>query len=139
MPIRNIISWTVLLAGTVYGAFLALQMLGTLFVVGDNDTALEVIGILAYGLIPVPASLLAVRYRWVAASLFTAAAILWAVGVVDSDLYLQKKFGHQTGNSENAFFLLKTSGVLLAFALFYVLTAWLKWPQLRSAAEKETA
>jgi hypothetical protein len=139
LQMKNTITLMAMTIGIVYGTFLFVQMLGALFVVGDNDTGLEVIGVLAYGLIPVPASLLSIRSRWLAAGLFTAAAILWAVGVVDNDIYLQKKFGYPTHSSANAVFLLRSSGVLLLFALFHAVTAWLKWPKVWPWSETSKA
>lgn len=59
-----------------------------LFVLGDNDTKLEVLGGLAYFLVLIPATLLAWRYRNLAALLLLLSAALFILGVMDDEIYL---------------------------------------------------
>lgn len=105
-------------------------MFGALFVLGDNDTMLETVGILAIGITAIPGSLLALRYRRLAAVILAFAAVLWIIGVLDGNAYLAKKYGTQIMFRDQIRSLLKVTGAPLFLAVFYMVTDLLKWPLL---------
>jgi hypothetical protein len=128
--VRKSINWLIFITTIVYGVYTFWLLLGALFVVGNNDTFVEVLGILAAGLCPVPASLLALRHRRLAALSFAIAAGLWIAGNINGDLYLVQKFGNRAITFGSFPYLLKTSSVPLFLAFFYGLTDLLGWPLL---------
>ena len=128
--IRKSINWLIFIATIFYGVYTFYLLLGAVFVIGNNDTFLEVLGVLAMGLCPVPASLLAFRHRRLAALSFAIAAGLWIAGNITGDLYLIQKFGSRAVTLSSLPFLLKTSSIPLFLAFFYGLTDLLGWPLL---------
>ncbi len=124
------INWLVFIATIFYGAYTFFLLIGAVFVMGNNDTPLGVLGILAMGLCPVPVSLLALRHRRLAALGFIIAAGLWIAGSIDGDHYLIQKFGNRAVTFGSFPYLLKTSSVALFLAFFYGLTDLLNWPLL---------
>ena len=128
--IRKSINWLIFIATIFYGVYTFFLLLGAVFVLGNNDTPLEVLGILAMGLCPVPASLLALRHRRLAAVSFAIAGGLWIAGNINGDLYLIQKFGNRAVTLSSLPYLLKTSSIPLFLAFFYGLTDLLGWPLL---------
>ncbi|HEY7405786.1 MAG TPA: hypothetical protein VIB39_19830 [Candidatus Angelobacter sp.] len=126
--IKTAINWLVFTGSTCYAAWMFLKMLGVLFVVGNNDTALGVLGILAIGFFPLPASFLAMRYRRVAAAIFLLASVLWTIGVFDSDSYIAAKFGNHTALKDEIAMVLGVAGFPLFLSIFYLSTDLPKWP-----------
>ena len=123
-------NWIVFAAGLGYGLWLLPYLFGALFVLGNNDTPLEVTGALAYTLISIPASVIALRRRKLAAFCFTAAAVLWVLGDVTNSIDLAERFSQPLDIGQLLLGLLKSAGPLCAFALFYLLTDKLGWPCL---------
>jgi hypothetical protein len=114
----------------VFGLLLIPKLLGTIFVLGNHDTFLEIIGILAYGFVPIPASLIALWSRTVAALCFAIAGGLWIAGGVSSQLYLQNYLGQHLDVSWLSRNLTASGGLLFAFSLFYAFTEIRRWPRL---------
>lgn len=138
--VKRVVNWSVFLVFVGYAIWILLRLPGTLFVVGGNDTAREIIGILAYCLTPVCAvAMVAFRRRRLAASFLAAAAGLWAIGIWDEHLYLHVKFGEALNDQQVWANLLRTAGVLLLFSLYYAGTAMMRWPNLRDSGEKKPA
>jgi hypothetical protein len=129
--IKSAINWLVFTATVFYGLWIFFRLLGAVFILGGNDTPLGVVGLLAFGLVPVPASLLALRHRRLAALCFAIAASLWVIGSIDGDLYLAKKFGNHPVVADLVRGLPMTTGVPVALTLFYAITDRLGWPLLR--------
>lgn len=128
---KNKINLLAFVTGVLYGLWLLPQLLGTIFVIGQNDTFLGVLGILAYGLVPIPASLIALRWRKLAASCFVASALLWTVGNIDNYRYLEKTFGRTWDLAFSVGASVRVSAIMLSFATFYAVTEWRGWPRLR--------
>jgi hypothetical protein len=126
--IKTTINWLVFLSSLCYSAWTCFTMLGAFFVVGNNDTALEVLGILAIGFFVPPASLLAIRHRRLAAAIFILASVLWTLGVLDSDSYIATKFGTNVAPGDQVRSLSRVVGFPFFLAIFYLSTDLLKWP-----------
>jgi hypothetical protein len=127
---KTTVNWVVFTAGLVVGLLLIPKLIGTLFILGNHDTFLEIMGILAYGLVPIPASLIALWSRTAAALCFAIAGGLWIAGVVSSQLYLQNNLGQHLDVSSLSRNLTASGGLLFAFSLFYVFTEIRRWPRL---------
>ena len=125
---KSAINWFVFLGSLCYSAWTCLTMLGALFIVGNNDTALEVLGILAIGFLVLPAALLALRHRRLAAAAFILASVLWIAGVFDGDSYIATKFGAHVTLGAQIRSSLASVGVPLFLAIFYLATDLLDWP-----------
>jgi hypothetical protein len=126
--LKETITLLVLGLTVAYGLLKFVWLLGALFIVGDRDTLLEIVGLLAIGLAPIPVSLLALRHRRLAALCFVLVSCLWIIGVLDGDRYLR-----ETGNvvtKENFSFWMNSIGVPITLSAFYAVTDLLRWPLL---------
>lgn len=137
---KHVINLVVFVACIVFGIWLLSRMIGPFFVIGNNDTAPEVLGMVAYFLTPIPATLLALRHRKIAALWFVLAAGLLIFGVINDELYLQAQsatglvgFDHRIDPVGLAKFLSLHTGPFFVIAIFFFTTDVMKWPKLLAA------
>jgi hypothetical protein len=127
---KTAINALVFVFGMAYGLCAFVIMLGALFILGNNDTILEVLGILAAGFCAIPGVMIGLRHRRLAAVIFMFATSLWIIGVINAQFFIERKFGTPVVFAHLASYLLKISLVLMFFSAFYFLTDILKWPLL---------
>ena len=119
--LKQAANWTIFAASAIYGLWSFSKFFPVLFNLGENETAQTTLSLLAFGLAPFPASLLALRWRKTAAFIFCGVAILLA------SLFLGDR-GAATIQ------LIGFASSLLIFAAFYSITDFLRWPTIISKA-----
>jgi len=128
LNIKHTFNWVVFSAALLYGLFNFYRLVLAMFILGTNDTFLESLGLLGLLLVPLPAALLALRHRYIAAICLFLVVPLLIVGTLDGDAYLAKKFGTPSDPHNTLVLLVRTSALPALFALFFSITELLGWP-----------
>ena len=109
-------------------------MLSVIFNLGENETAAATLAILLFGLAPLPASFLALRWRKTASLIFAITAIAIVIGFRSDAVYIAERNGTELNAHQLTLNLVRVAGPLLLFAVFHLMTDLLHWPKIDKAA-----
>jgi hypothetical protein len=138
-PYKQIASWLIFSGSVVHGLWTFLMLGSVIFVLGDNDTGLAMLAFFVWGLVPLPTAFVAVRWRRLAAVIFTAVAVLTASGFVDDERYIVAR-NHETFNThQSAVSLILPVAPLLFLAVFYLIAGFGKWPRIWFGAQAKAS
>jgi len=132
--IQQTIVYLVFAAGAAYGLWSFLKLLSVIFNLGENDTAAATLAILLFGLAPLPASFLALRWRKTASLIFALTATVVVVGFRSDAVYMAARSGTKLDSHRLAVDLVRYAGPLFLFAVFHLLTDLLHWPKIGRVA-----
>lgn len=131
---QQTIVYLVFAAGAGYGLWTFLKLLSVIFNLGENETAAATVAILLFGLAPLPASLLALRWRKTASLIFSVTATVVVIGFRSDAVYMAARNGTKLDAHQLALNLVSMAGPLLLFAAFHLMTDLLHWPKISKAA-----
>jgi hypothetical protein len=132
--IRQTVLYVVFAAGVVYGLWSFVKLFSVIFNLGENETAAATIALLLFGLAPLPASFLALRWRKTASVIFTITATPIVIGFRSNAVYLSERNGTPLDAHQLTVDLIRLAGPLFLFAVFHLLTDLLRWPTINKAA-----
>jgi len=131
---QQTITYLVFAAGAGYGLWAFFKLLSVIFNLGENETAAATLAILFFGLAPLPASLLALRWRKTASLIFAITAIAIVIGFRSDALYMAARSGIKLDSHRLAVDLVRYAGPLFAFAVFHLTTDLLHWTKIGRVA-----
>jgi len=126
-------------AGAGYGLWAFFKLLSVIFNLGEDDTAAATLAILLFGLAPLPASFLALRWRKTACVIFTITAIAIVIGFRSDAVYMAARNGTKLDSHRLAVDLVRYAGPLFLFAVFHLLTDLLHWPKISKVARLQAS
>ena len=91
--VQQTIVYLVFAAGAGYGLWAFFILLSVIFNLGENETAATTLGLLLFGLTPLPASFLALRWRKTASLIFAITAIAIVIGFRSNAAYIAERNG----------------------------------------------
>jgi hypothetical protein len=116
--IKAFSNWIVFTVTAVYVLREFFLLLGALFVAGSNDTGLEISGLIALGLSPIAAVVLAFRHRRIAAVCLLSGAVLFIIGMIDGERYLARKFSRPI-RSDEITMLVELTALPICLGIYY--------------------
>jgi hypothetical protein len=137
--IQQTIVYLIFAAGAGYGLWSFSKLLSVIFNLGEDDTAAATLAILLFGLAPLPASFLALRWRKTACVIFTITAIAIVIGFRSDAVYMAARNGTKLDSHRLAVDLVRYAGPLFLFAVFHLLTDLLHWPKISKVARLQAS
>ena len=128
--IQQAIIYLVFAAGAAYGLWAFFKLLSVIFNLGENETAAATVAILLFGLAPLPASFLALRWRKTASLIFAITATAVVIGVRSDAVYMAARNGTKLNAHLLTVDLIRYAGPLFLFAVFHLITDLLHWPKI---------
>lgn len=132
--IQQTIIYLVFAAGAAYGLWSFFKLLSVIFNLGENETAAATLAILLFGLAPLPASFLALRWRKTASFIFAVTAIAIVIGVRSDAVYMAARNGTELNAHQLTVDLVRYAGPLFLFAAFHLTTGLLHWTKIGKTA-----
>jgi len=137
--IQQTIIYLIFAAGAAYGLWSFSKLLSVIFNLGENETAAATLAILFFGLAPLPASLLALRWRKTASLIFAITAVLIVIGFRSDAVYMAARSGIKLDSHRLAVDLVRYAGPLFLFAVFHLMTDLLHWPKISRVARLQAS
>ena len=131
---QQTIVYLVFAAGVGYGLWSFFKLLSVIFNLGENETAAATVAILLFGLAPLPASFLALRWRKVASLIFAITATAIVIGFRSDAVYIAARNGTKLDAYQLTVGLVRVASPLLLFAVFHLITDLLRWPKIGRVA-----
>jgi hypothetical protein len=132
--IQQTIIYLVFAAGAAYGLWSFLKLLSVIFNLGENETAAATLAILLFGLAPLPASFLALRWRKTASLIFAVTATAIVIGFRSDAVYMAERNGTKLNTHLLTVDLIRYAGPLFLFAAFHLITDLLPWTKIGKTA-----
>jgi len=136
---QQTITYLVFAAGAGYGLWAFFKLLSVIFNLGEDETAGATLAILLFGLAPLPASLLALRWRKTASLIFVITAIAIVIGFRSDAIYMATRNGAERDVHQLIVGLVRYAGPLFLFAVFHLLTDLLHWPKISEVARLQAS
>jgi hypothetical protein len=135
--VQQTIVYLVFAAGAGYGLWAFFILLSVIFNLGENETAATTLGLLLFGLTPLPASFLALRWRKTASLIFAITAIAIVIGFRSNAAYIAERNGTKLDTSLLTMGLVRMAGPPLLLAVFHLVTDLLQWPRASNVAGQQ--